>query len=152
MDFILSKVALSLCALLVAGILAGVFGGQGLLDDSSELRGVLREFCGIVDRCVRSGAETVVEWTVPVLSNGDRVTLTLTSVAVRGEAAGHSDAYRPSATLHLWPYTGTALNGTEVRALDSDAHQLCSSSGQAIMIETVLVTLENEPTLMAFAR
>ena len=150
MDFVISKVVMSVCALLVAGILSGLIGMTGTLDNRSELKGVLKEFAGLVERTARSGAEAVVEWTVPTLSDGGKIKMTITSVAVSGEAGGHKYTYQPAVTLHLWSYVGTALNATEVSLLDKAAFPIDSGSGEVVRILTEMVTFENEPSLFAF--
>lgn len=150
MDFVISKVALSVCALLVVSVLSGVLAGTNVLDDSSELKGVLRELCSLVDSSVRSDSESAVEWTVPTLSDGRAITIVLADGMVRGEARGHRDACQPAASFHLWRYDGEALNSSMVDQLDSDAPNLTIASGQAVSVTTSVVMYENELTLFAF--
>ena len=150
MDFVVSKVAMSVCALLVISILSGVLGSTKLVGDASELSGVLGELCGLVDRAVRSCSESVQEWTVPHLSNGDLITITITSGVVRGEAGGYRDAHQTEAPLHTWRYSGEPLNETTTDQLDRAEAPLEAVSGQRVVITTVNVLYENDQAIFAF--
>jgi len=150
MDFVISKVAASICALLVVSILSGLLGSTQMVDDASELKNTLRQLCRLVDRAVRSGSESVLEWTVPTLSDGHMITLILTSGAVRGEAGSSRDTYQPAAPLHLWHHAGEELNRTQVQLLDRDTPELRIESGHEVVVTTKLVVFENALTLFAF--
>lgn len=150
MDFVVSKVAMSICALLAVSILAGVLDRSEVVDEASDLSGVVEELCGLVDRGVWSGTESIMEWTVPFLSDGGLITITITSGVVRGEAGGHTNAQQTTTPLHQWQYSGQALDSSLVEDLDETAGSLERVSGQGIMIRIVKVLFEDQPNLFAF--
>jgi len=149
MDFVISKVAMSICALLVAGIMATALDFHRLADEPGELRDVLREFSGLVETALQSGSRGSIEWSVPPMSTGDRVTITVEDGVIRGESGGSKAVLHPSCELHTWKWNGSALNRTAVEALDASS-KFVADSGQTIGIYTVSVQIGGDSALFVF--
>ena len=69
MDFIVSRIAMSVCALLVIGILAGVVDIPQLDDTKAELEDFLEGFCRIAEEVAGARADVELEWTVSSLAS-----------------------------------------------------------------------------------
>ena len=150
MDFVISKVAMSICALLVAGIMATAFDFHRLADEPGELREILREFSGLVETALQSGSRGSIEWRVPPMSTGNRITITVGDGFIRGESGGSKAVLRLSCELHTWKWNGSALNRTTVEALDASSEMFVADSGQAIGIYTVPILIGSDAALFVF--
>ena len=151
MDFFASKVAMSICALLVAVILASVMNIGRFSDAYGEIDAVLHEFCSLAERAEASGAEGDSLWTVPGLSSGKYLTITVERHSVSCTCGSRTRATEPPFTLHTWRWEGIGLNTSLLEELDSSAEPLCASSGIVISLTTAYVLVDNEPRLLVFA-
>jgi hypothetical protein len=151
MDFFVSKVALSICALLVITILSGVTDRDRFMDDGRGIEIVLQDFCDVADRAFGERSEGIVLWKVPVLSTGNEIELTLDHGVVHSQWEGISIARQPQCYLHTWRWDGSALNESTVGDLDKDSGRLTASSGESIILITVYVLFENDHRLLVFA-
>jgi hypothetical protein len=151
MDFVVSKVAMSICALLVIGVLSGAVGSQDreLLVD--ELDAMVTHVCSLVDRAVLTGAEASMRWSVPDLASGDPVTVSIRAGIVRAASGGQECAGQPQAGVHTWTWAGVCLNESAVYALDGSSEPVELTSGDDLVLSTELVLLDDEPTILAFA-
>lgn len=152
MDFVVSKVAMSICALLVVGVLSGALDSQdsGLLTD--ELDAMVAQVCSLIDRAVLTGAEASLTWSVPLLASGGEVTFSIHSGTVRADSEGRGCARQPVSGVHTWTWNGIGLNESAVRAYDSSSSPVELASGDDLVLSTELVILDGEPTTLAFAR
>jgi len=150
MDFIVSKVAMAMCALIVTAALAGVFTDGALLGKVSGPEQILQEFCELADRAALSGSEAEVVWQAPFMLDGGSVTISIDKGTVLVESRESSAAGRPSQGLHLWRADSRCLNESVVRALDEGAGCFTFESGQSVEIVTKLVTFEGEPRHFVF--
>lgn len=151
MDFFVSKVALSICALLVITILSGVTDRGRFMDDEREIESVLKSFCDIADRAYGQRSEGSLYWTMPELSTGDSIQMTLGNGLIRCEWGGRSIVREPQCSLHTWTWDGSPLNESKVSDLDKDSNCLSATSGDCILLKTVLVLFENDHRLLVFA-
>lgn len=152
MDFVVSKVAMSICALLVIGVLSGATGSQDRELLAEELDAIVSQVCSLIDRAVASGAEVSMMWSVPDLASGDDVTLTVCRSIVRADSGGQGCARQPLSGVHTWTWTGAALNESVIDALDSSSKAIELNSGKELVLSTEIVLLDDEPALLAFAR
>jgi hypothetical protein len=152
MDFVMSKVAMSICALLVVGVLSGCLDPANFVDPGQELDDLVRRFCGLVDRAALSGSSCSVAWEVPSLSGGGDVTLLIHRGLVAAQGGGEASVGQPVSGVHTWHNTGAAINASGLRLLDSAAEGLGACSGERILLTTELVLLENEPAYLAFVK
>ena len=151
MDFFVSKVALSICALLVITILSGVTDTDRFVDDRRDIETILQGFCDVVDRAFGERSEGSVVWTVPALPTGDGIELTIERGAVHCQWDGRSIVRQPQSYLHTWRWDGSALNESTVGELDKNSSRLMASSGESFILTTTYVLFENDHRLLAFA-
>ena len=150
MDFIVSKVAMSICALLVVAVLGGMIHGSRSSENAYELKGVLEDLCGLVENAGRASASADIRWAVPELHNGEDLTIQISSNLVRAVIDGHSEVRRLSCTVHTWVWDGATLNSTIVSRLDRFAETMEVVSGEKVGIRVENVLLDNESILMVF--
>ena len=150
MDFIISKVVMSVAALLVASILAGVLSPDVFTDTDSELERVLTGLSSIVGRAVMSASEITMTWTVPFLSSGGEVVVTVHNSILSCSSGGESAFVQPTSDFHTWSYDGSMLNMSTLQALDRSTGHLEWCSGQKIMVSTEFVQFDNGPRLLVF--
>jgi len=151
MDFVVSKVAMSVCALMVVCVLEGCMDPSGLADPGSELGMVVRELCDLVDRMTLSGACSSLAWTVPCLSSGQSLRLVITDGIVAVEGGGQRSVGQPVTGVHTWRNTGLSTNTSGLALLDETSPALLAFSGEGVLLTTELVLVDNEPVLLAFA-
>lgn len=152
MDFVISKVAISVCALLVAGILSGCMDSLSFAGQEGEIDGVVKRFCGLVDRVVLSHSKTCLAWDVPFMADGQEIRMIIHRGQVMAEAGTESAFAQPVTGIHTWHDTGASMNATMLRLLDATGDELVASSGDQVLLVTELVLLDNLPTYLAFAR
>lgn len=152
MDFVISKVAMSLCALMVAGVLSGCMDPANFVDADRELDAVVERLCGLVDRAVLSGSKSSIAWQVPCLSDGKEVRLLICSGTVAAEAGDWRSLGQPVTGIHTWRNTGAAMNTTGLRLLDEASGELEARSGDRLLLTTEQVLLDNSPTFLAFVQ
>jgi hypothetical protein len=150
MDFIVSKVAMAICALMVVAVLAGVVNRDAFVDHDQELATILAIFGSLVERAATSCSEIAADWTVPLLSDGESVSVSIQGGIVAAEAGGRTARAQPACGIHTWDWDGSGLNLTSIEGLDESSPRLQFTSGEAILIETIQVTLENECTYLVF--
>lgn len=151
MDFFASKVAMSICALLVAVILASVMNTGRFSDAYGEISAVLHEFCSLAERAESSGAEGTSLWTVPGLSGGKCLTIVLERHCVSCTCGSKTRATDLPLTLHTWGWDGMVLSTSLLDRLDSSAEPLRAHSGNVLSLTTSYVIVDNEPRLLVFA-
>jgi len=142
MDFIISRVAMSVCALLVVGVLAGVVDVTQFEAPDAELADIVDGLCRIAEDVAGSSAEVELVWTVPSLVSGESVHLTIDSRVVYASCAGSEALARPSCDIHVWAWDGSLLNQSTVEALDSSCTPLEATSGDSIVLESITVELD----------
>jgi hypothetical protein len=150
-DFVVSKVAMSICALMVVAVLAGVFDRDAFVDRDHELSGVLDRLSGLVDRAATSSSEFTTGWIVPLSFDGSSIVVSIRAGAVSAESGGRTAMTQPACGLHTWTWDGRGLNSSSICEMDKSSPQLRFESGMTILIRTILVTLENEPRYLVFA-
>ena len=151
MDFVVSKVAMAICALMVVAVLAGVFSGGALVGRAHGFEHILTEFCELTERAGTTGPKSSIVWIAPYLPDGDGVTISIHRGIVLIESNDGSAADRPSRGIHVWHPDGRELNRSTVEALDRSAGTLSFESGQSVEIVAKSVTYENEQRLFVFA-
>jgi hypothetical protein len=151
MDFFVSKVALSICALLVVTILSGVTDRERFMDDGREVEGVLQDFCDIADRVFGERSAGTVLWTVPSLLTGNGIELVIDRGVVSCLWDGRSIVRQPQCYIHTWIWNGSPLNDSTVGNLDKDSVRLATSSGENILLTTAYVLFENDRRLLTVA-
>lgn len=151
MDFVVSKVAMSICALMVVAALSGAFDRDAFVGEDEGLSRILESLCDLVNRAATSRSEFAVGWIVPLLPSGDSMAISIQAGLVKAEGIGSTERAQPSCGLHTWVWDGGEMNLTAMVDMDETSPQLDFRSGETIIIRTVQVTLENEPRFLVFA-
>ena len=150
MDFVVSKVAMSICALLVVATLGGMFKGDMFVDRRGELETILDRLCSLTDRLERSGLETRLSWQVPALSTGKGIEIAVHGNTFSAESENYKVMRQAENPVHLWAWDGKGLNRSEVECLDGLAQELRLVSGQLFELRVSPVMIENEREQMVF--
>lgn len=151
MDFVVSKVAMSICALMVVATLAGVFDRDAFVDMDHELSVLLDRLSDLVDRAATSNSEFTTGWKVPLSSDGSPIVISIRAGSVSAESDGRTAMTQQACCLHTWNWDGRGLNSSSICEMDRSSPQLRFESGMTILIRTILVTLENEQRYLVFA-
>lgn len=151
MDFILSKVAMSACAILVIAIIGGMFGEGSLLSPEGELKKVVDGLCSIVDQIALSRAEGTVSWQVPFTSGGETIIIRLDGMLMRAESGACKEVVQPAIKIRTWTYDGCPMNASQLAELDNKCPILEARSGHSVNLESRLVALDNQDRLFVFA-
>ena len=152
MDFVVSKVAMSICALLVVSVLGGAVGNDVLFKKIDELDSILNDLSITLEGSVHSGCEGDTVWTTPFLSDGRSIDISIRDSILSARAGQKYAVLRPACTVHTWVWNGSALNRTIVEMLDANAPSVSTHSGRALEIKTQVVTFENQNRVFAFVR
>ena len=150
MDFIVSKVVMSIIALLVVSVVAGLLSPDKFSDSDSDLTRVLDDLSSIIDRTVMSASEVAITWTVPFLSTGGEVSVTVHHSILSGSSCGKNARVEPIFEPHTWSYDGSMLNTSTIHALDNASDDIECSSGQTLTICTTSVRFDNGSKLLVF--
>ncbi len=151
MDFVVSKVAMSICALMVVAILGGMFDKENFVDADAELENIVHDFCSVADLIALAGAESIVSWLVPFASDGEPVMIKIDGILVRADCGHESAVGQPISPVRTWKYDGQSLNTTQLDELDRTRIILEASSGQSIGLESRIVTVDNQNRMFVFA-
>lgn len=140
MDFIVSKVAMSVAALVTVGVAGGVFDLCLAPDEVAELEGVLQDLAARLMLVASTGPGSTSTWTVPQLSTGDAVTMHVSSEMFSASSSGERAFREPPVEIHTWQWEGMDLNMSIVETLDEEAMPLCVESGSSVLIEVIRPT------------
>lgn len=151
MDFIVSKVAMCICALMVVSILGGMFDKDVVFKSGGDLGDIVKDFCSVVDAIGRSRSAARSAWDVPHSSSGETVFLSIEGTIVRMRAGSDHAIGQPVFRLRTWSDSSDVLNMTVVDSLDKNAPSLSAHSGQTIVVFSRIVTLDNQQTPLLFA-
>lgn len=144
MDFIVSKVMMSICALTVVSILGGLVGPDIFTHPEAELSGILKSFHACVRSTAHSGPGSRITWAVPTLTDGSSVAMSIHTNIVRCASDGEQRASSSDIDLHLWTWDGEPLNDTRMAWLDGEAPVVMAKSGEMLVIACERVLVEND--------
>ena len=150
MDFIVSKVVMSIAALLVVSILAELLSPDKFVDLDSDLVRVLDDLSSIIGRTAMSASQVTITWTVPFLSTGGEVLVTVHQSILSGSSGGQRVRVQPIFELHTWSYDGSMLNTSTINALDDSSEDVECRSGQKFTICTTSAQFDNGSRLLLF--
>ena len=150
MDFVISKVCLSICALLMLASIGQTLDGALSTEERRDVEAIASRFEELVRTLLERGDETVHIYRVPLLATGAAVSMIIrTSGAEVVSEHAKSDVMFPY-PLHLWEWNLTDLNGTDVEELDSSSRPLVAVSGNPLRIEVARIPVQSVPTVMLF--
>ncbi len=150
MDFFLSKVAISICALLIVAVLGTAMNQDRFIDGGEEIKSILEEFCQVAERAYVAGIEGMVISVVPELPNGDSITVFVEHRGISSHETGKTLAASPHCAIHTWRWDGMGLNQSTIETLDESSEGFAVSSGHGMIVETAYVLIENDVELMVF--
>lgn len=150
MDFVVSKVALSVLALMTAGTLYGLYDGDMLTDAEGDLDRILQRFADETVWPSTDGAESRILWEVPGLPDGGVVWLVVGGPTAEAHSGSSVAALLLPTAVHTWSPTGVPLNATTLESLDDRSARLRACTGQHVTVESVIVMMDNSEELMLF--
>lgn len=145
-----SKVVMSICALLVAGTLAGAV--ENALDPSQgcDLEHILTQLQGKVSAMCASGGEWAMAWPVPSAPSGVLIRMSFAPGSVAVSAEGVTRTAETWPVLHTWTWDGTPMNSTRAAELDRTSAILSFVTGYSVQLSSRLVLLDDSEELLAF--
>jgi hypothetical protein len=150
MDFIISKVVMSITALIVVSILAGLLSPERFAGVSTDLERILDDLSSVVSRTAMSASEITITWTVPFLTTGGEVSVTVHNSILSGRSGGEIARVQPMFELHTWHYDGSMMNASTIDALDNASEDIDCSSGRKLTVCNASVQFENGSRLLIF--
>lgn len=152
MDFVVSKVSMSVLALFAVSVLYGIYGGDMLTDTEGDLERILSRFADEAVWPSARGVETSISWAVPGLPDGGTVWLVVGGGIVEAHAGGTVVAAPLPEEVHTWSPTGTSLNSTAAASLDETSARLRAFTGQRVAVTSEFIVVDNASTLFVFAK
>lgn len=146
-----SKVAMSVCALIVAGCLSGVVGTVTQPDPGADLGLLLEDLQRRVSSLAALRGECSLEWKVPSLSSGDAIVL---SISGRSACACHKGEVRCAEIrppVHTWEWDGLPANSTLIAERDLCSPVLTGHSGDVIALRVTTVPVDDAEAFLLFA-
>lgn len=150
-DFVVSKVAMSVCALLVAGCLSEIVSTSTGPDPGGDLAGILADLQEDVSSLAALRGECSLDWPVPSLPSGGDVELSVGggTACARSGTESRSAEVRPPP--HTWGWDGLPLNSTELAERDLASPALTACSGDVVSLQVLTVTLDGSEEHLLFA-
>ena len=150
MDFLVSKVAMAVSALLVAALLAGALDDSRFVDQDDEITRVLSELCRLIEGAYHANTEIDLTWSVPMMPTGAELHVSVDGGLIFGESGGFSAVVQPMCEFHTWKPTTDCLNRSNVDEKDRSAPAVFISSGQALRITAAEILVDSAENLMVF--
>ena len=150
MDFVISKVAMSICALIVASVLGPILVSVNNDGGKMELDWFVMRLSQAISTAVVEGLETDFELSLPTTSSGDEMHLEVHRGGLVISSAEGVAVCRPCTELHLWSWNGSALTSSDVEKLDLAHRESLAVSGDVVIAATRWISLDSSPALLAF--
>jgi len=150
MDFFVSKVAMSICALLVVAALGAALGKDRFVDGARETREIMEDFCDLAESAYDAGSEGTATWTAPKLSTGEGLQLVVDQEGIHSRWNGQTIICAPHCQLHTWRWGGGVLNQSALEALDERSEGFTVTSNDEVMVSTNFVMVDSDLVLMVF--
>lgn len=147
----MSKVALSICALMTATVLARAYAHGTTEEISDELAGVLESFSQSAAACLGAGAEVACSWTVPILPTGGEVVFRVSDGLASASGGGQVEHLAILMDVHLWEWQGGVMNDSLIEDLDLTEPPIEARSGAVVELSSVWVLCDIGAELMLFA-
>ena len=150
MDFVISKVAMSVCALMVASVLGPILVSYDDHGASTELDMVVLKLSRSISAAMVEGLETVFRLSLPTTSSGSVIRLEARSGGLLASSNDENVICRPCADLHLWDWNGSAMTSSEVDSLDLAHKERVAVSGDIVIAATRWIPIDSTLSLLAF--
>ena len=146
----MSKIGISLCALMTATVLGTMVAEFETDDRSLELRSIANRLCDAISSAALGYGDLVTAYSVPLLSNGEEIVATITVDGTMVSSGGRSAVDHPCTPIHLWHWDGGELNGTTIADLDEAHPKLEAWSGTTLEILTMTLLVEERLETLVF--
>lgn len=143
---------MSVCALMVASVLAALYAPHDLNGASSEVAAALDRFSAMADALLMTGAEGSVSWKVPFTSGGEAIIIETNGRVVSASDGTARCTAEPRIPIRTWAPAAPHLNQSELAELDKRSANLRFSSGEVVELFTAFVTIEDQAELLVFCR
>jgi hypothetical protein len=150
LDFVMSKVGLSVCALVSASVLGTVLADSELDERRQELREVLQRMCDLVSSAATAGGDSVRAFRVPSLSTGEPIKATITNDGTCMSSGPLSVIEHPCSQVHLWRWDGRDLNESVVTELDRSYGETTAVSGDLLDIFAMSMDMDGVYRVLVF--
>ena len=150
MDFVISKVCLSICALLILASISQTLDGTLSTEERRDVEIIASQFERLIRTLLERGNEAVHIYRVPSLATGEAVTMTIRTNGVEVVSEHATCDIMLPCPLHLWKWNLTDLNRTDVVELDSSSQPLATVSGDTLRIEMARIPVQSVATAMLF--
>ncbi len=150
MDFVVSKVALSVCALMVASVLGQSLYQSSLASDMDDLASILRQFDGLLRFCAEGVDDADCLYCVPYLPGGFPIALTIHPGGLVASSESSYASARTCCQLALWVWDGDEVNRTEVEEREHGSDPIKSVSGDCLLIRARQVPVDGIACTMVF--
>ncbi len=146
----ISKVGLSVCALISASVLGAVFSDSGVDDRRQELRVILQRMCDLISSAAVAGGDSVRMFCVPSLSTGEPIRTTVTVDGAIMSSGTASEVDHPCTQVHLWHWDGRELNDSAITDLDRSYGETTAHTGETLEIFAMSVTVDGMQRVLVF--
>ena len=151
MDFVVSKVSMSILALMTATVLYGIYGGDLMTDAEGDLKMILARFSDETVAPAAEGAESTISWEVPALPGGGTVWGVVGGDIVEAHSGSDSAVLQLPVEVHTWARAAIVLNSTMLESIDAASPSLRACTGQHLTVSSAFVMLDSSLSLMLFA-
>jgi len=132
MDFIVSRVCMAVSALVVLGILAGLFVPGPASEPVEDLEAILEDLSRTVGLLAAHEAQGELLWAVPSLPSGESIRLEVLGCSAIAQSSHRTACAQLQVPLRTWLWSGQALNESELAHLDEAAEPLSAPSGTTL--------------------
>ncbi len=149
-DFIVSKVAMSICALMFMAVASGIVTHSMTLDEGSELSemlGSLEELILLVSGCV---SECDLTWSVPCTQDGSEIWLDICHSYMTASADGRTVGVELQDPVHTWEWQGESLNQSIIEERDLASDHLKLHTDDVLCVNTSLILVDELPSILLF--
>ena len=146
----MSKLGLSICALISASILGTAFADSGVDAKRQELRAAAERLCDTISSAAISGGDSVRHFEIPTLSTGEQIHARLTPDGVLMYSGEVSVVDHPCTPIHLWSWDGRDLNCSVIDSLDRSFDELTAESGEVVTILALSLVVDQIPQTVVF--
>ncbi len=146
----MSKVGLSICALVSASVLGAVFSDSGVDEVRQELRVILQRMCDMISSAAVAGGDSVRVFCIPSLSTGEPIRATVTVDGAIMSSGAASEIDHPCTRVHLWHWDGRDLNDSVIADLDQSYGETTAHTGETFEIFAMSVMVDGVHQVLVF--
>jgi hypothetical protein len=146
----MSKVGLSICALISVSVLGVVFADHGTDERRQELRSIVSGLCDAISEAALGYGDVITTYKVPSLSDGEVIRATITVDGAMVSSGMMSAIDHPCTLVHLWHWDGCELNWTTIAELDRLHREVTVTSGTTLEILAMTMMVDHALEALTF--